>query len=145
MYSIKIKRRFYEKTEYIEGHLLWLGALDGCSYGSFWNGETVEHAHRIAWKLVYGDIPDDKHILHKNICQHPPCVNIRHLYLGTHQDNMRDTVKVGSHYFASRTHCLKGHLYDEKNTYHRQQLNGGSMRMCRSCNRERSRINRMAS
>jgi hypothetical protein len=47
----------------------------------------VRGTHRVAWFLEHGEWPDD-HVLHR--CDNPGCVNIRHLFLGTHSDNMRD-------------------------------------------------------
>jgi len=44
--------------------------------------------HRLAYKLFYGNLPDDLYVLHK--CDNPPCCNPNHLFLGTHQDNVDD-------------------------------------------------------
>lgn len=67
---------------------LWLGSHDRYGYGLFWiNGRTAL-AHRIAWELSDGPIPEGLHILHR--CNQPACVRVDHLYLGTHTDNMRD-------------------------------------------------------
>ena len=49
-------------------------------------------AHRYAWEAVFGD-PGEMHVLHK--CDNPACVNPEHLFLGTHQDNMRDREAKG--------------------------------------------------
>lgn len=48
------------------------------------------HAHRAAWIIYKGEIPNGLHVLHK--CNNALCVNPDHLYLGTHQQNMRDMV-----------------------------------------------------
>ena len=77
---------------------LWHGARDPKNgYGNFGiegghNGRT-EKAHRAAWLLLVGPIPDGLFVLHK--CDNPPCVNPAHLFLGTHQDNMDDKIEKG--------------------------------------------------
>jgi hypothetical protein len=72
----------------------WQGGRDGFGYGKVqdFDGKT-ERTHRFVWKLTYGSIPTGKHILHK--CDNPSCCNPNHLYVGTHQDNMRDRTERG--------------------------------------------------
>ena len=66
----------------------WDGATAGDGYGSFWvDGRTVP-AHRFAWELEHGAIPDGLFVCHH--CDNPRCVRHHHLFLGTFQDNMDD-------------------------------------------------------
>lgn len=58
---------------------------------------------------------------------------VDNLKWGTRSENIRDSVRHGTHVWANKTHCPQGHAYDAPNTYIRS--NGG--RMCRECLRQR--------
>jgi len=74
---------------------LWLGALTN-GYGKINVDGRMYRAHRVAWELAHGPIPDGYFICHN--CpggDNRRCVNPAHLYLGTPTDNARDTVLKG--------------------------------------------------
>ena len=48
-------------------------------------------AHRAAWLLEYGEIPEGMWVLHQ--CDVDGCVNPEHLYVGTPRDNALDRVE----------------------------------------------------
>lgn len=78
------------------GCWLWLGALNRQGYGKLaLHGRrgTFELAHRTAWRLYHGPLPADVLVCHA--CDMPTCVNPDHLWLGTHQDNVRDCMQKG--------------------------------------------------
>jgi hypothetical protein len=88
-------KRFWVKTqipEDISKCWQWTAAKDRKGYGLFQLGtrekSMVRSAHRIAWKLTYGELPEGLCVLHK--CDHPSCVNPAHLFLGTIRDNNAD-------------------------------------------------------
>lgn len=68
----------------------WTGSKNSRFGHGQWRNEDgeVELTHRAAWRMFVGPIPEGMHVLHK--CDNPPCVNIKHLFLGTHGDNMKD-------------------------------------------------------
>jgi hypothetical protein len=76
----------------------WDPSVDAKGYGIIpirdspgrWHNER---AHRAVWVEVHGPIPDGLSVLHR--CDNPPCINVEHLFLGTHTDNMRDMVQKG--------------------------------------------------
>ncbi len=67
---------------------VWQGHCLSFGYGQARFDGKRQVAHRIAWQITYGPIPQGLFVLHK--CDNPPCVNPTHLYVGTHTDNMRD-------------------------------------------------------
>lgn len=71
----------------------WLGGKDRDAYGTFFlrldnNKYRGEGAHRVSYRLAYGDFDANLHVLHR--CDNPPCVNPKHLFLGTNLDNIID-------------------------------------------------------
>lgn len=52
-----------------------------------------DRAHRHAWRLVNGEIPEGLFVLHK--CDNPPCCNPNHFFLGTDMDNFQDAKRKG--------------------------------------------------
>lgn len=62
-------------------------------YGQVRVGNKMKKAHRVAWEKAKGSIPDGLMVLHK--CDNPPCINVDHLYLGTHSDNAADRQRRG--------------------------------------------------
>lgn len=71
---------------------LWTGAVNSDGYGSIWEGSHNWKAHRLSYSLRVGD-PGHLCVLHE--CDNPPCVNPRHLFLGTKIDNWMDMDRKG--------------------------------------------------
>lgn len=90
-----------------DGCILWAGTLTADSYGRL--GSTSQRrnvaAHRFAFELAYGPIPDRMGVRH--LCDQPACVNPLHLAIGTQMDNMKDKVARNRQYKGEDCHLAK--------------------------------------
>lgn len=123
-----LEARFWAKVRKSDGCWEWTGALVR-GYGRV-NVQSLPSrrkvtalAHRVSYELLVGLIPDGLHLDH--LCRNTRCVRPDHLEAVSQQENNRR---------ARKTHCLRGHPFDEANTYRRKDRNE---RMCRTCHRER--------
>lgn len=116
----------------------WIGCLSGRGYGKFKLGNLME-AHRAAWLLFKGPIPNGMQVLHH--CDTKQCVNPAHLFVGTQIDNMRDAISKGSYGGVEnllKTHCKRGHELSGHNLV----STGHGSRGCRRCRNMKNNIRR---
>jgi len=137
--------KFWEFVDFVPFHPCWEWARcrDRRGYGRFSMLGRQDRAHRFAWVITRGPIPDGAYVLHK--CDNPPCVRPSHLYLGDHAQNTADFVArrrwkttpgtlASAERRASRSACKSGHVYPENA---KRKANGS--RICRECCRIRHR------
>lgn len=97
------KKRFIARSRKdVSGCTIWEGAYTGNSPYGACKSLKGQHttAHRVAYELFVGDIPDEMQCLHK--CDNPKCVNVDHLFLGTQMDNMHDMIAKGRQAIGSQ-------------------------------------------
>lgn len=100
--------RVYKKVRPMQnGCFEFYGHLNQDGYGRINKNGKLVYIHRELWKMFRGDIPKNICICHK--CDNPSCVNLHHMFIGTHADNMADrktkkryAVHIGSKNGSSR-------------------------------------------
>lgn len=99
---MKEPKRFWSKVDVGDPDECWnwsAGTLDR-GYGRFNIHDRLWLAHRVAWVLTYGPIPEGLCVCHH--CDNPGCCNPYHLFLGTQADNMTDAVRKGRTFQGKR-------------------------------------------
>lgn len=128
--SLTAEERFWLKVDKdtVDGCWLWIGAKKPSGYGGF----RGTQAHRWIWVHLNGSIPEELEVDHF-FCNRRDCVNPQHLRLVSRRENVLRSNNFAA-WNAAKTHCPKGHEYDEDNTY----ISKRGERKCRACRRKPS-------
>lgn len=133
--TISWQERFQRRVQHDpSGCWLWTGATTsnyGYGHLSLRRGQT-EYAHRLAYRLAYGEIPAGWVIDH--LCRTPACVNPAHLEAVPHRTNILRGIgpTVALHHAGV---CKRGHPRTPETTYYRKDR-GRNVGYCRLCQRE---------
>lgn len=84
---------------------LWTGAVRN-GYGCLKVDGKLQSAHRISFSLFNGVIPAKCLVCHS--CDVRLCVNPKHLFVGTHRDNVVDAIRKGRVVIPIGSQFLKG-------------------------------------
>ncbi|MRR49333.1 MAG: hypothetical protein EG825_00200 [Rhodocyclaceae bacterium] len=71
----------------------WTRITNGSGYGMLKVAGRMVYAHRLAYELSHGSVPDGLHVIHS--CDNPRCINPAHLSLGTRSQNMKECSERG--------------------------------------------------
>jgi hypothetical protein len=139
-----VRNRFYERRTVMErfaakvyhapsGCWEWLGTRNYKGYGFLHmnDGPRTQGAHRVAYELFKGPIPEGLQIDH--LCHNRGCVNPLHLQAVTGSVNQLRGLTLSKR-LALRTHCNHGHEFTPENT----SFHHGARR-CKECHRIQAR------
>jgi hypothetical protein len=130
-YKLSPTERFWRSFEEDEatGCWVWTASRNAFDYGRISvNGKFVK-AHRFAYELLVGPIPDGLVLDH--LCRNHPCVNPGHLEPVTSRENTLrgETIPAAN---IAKTHCSNGHPFNDENTL----IEGTGKRKCMVCDRQ---------
>lgn len=131
---VALIHRFFDKvdTDFDSGCWNWTGARCGTNraYGQFFLDGRRQLAHRAAWRIFIGEMPEGYDLDH--LCRNPRCVNPWHIEPVPHRENVR---RGWAAILAARREllvCPSGHRLDEANIY----VDPLGAARCRACRRE---------
>jgi hypothetical protein len=121
------------------GCIVWTGGIDAYGYGKLRANKRTWLAHRLAYELMVGPIPNGlqlDHLCHTQDaacpggldCAHRRCINPHHLEPVTRRTNILRGRGLSAAN-AAKTHCPRGHEYTVANT----RIDKNGKRNCRSC------------
>lgn len=139
MYRVSLEARFWAKVHKTDGCWLWQAYVKSNGYGALGRGRRgkgMALAHRMAWELTNGPIPEGMTIDH--LCKNRRCVNPAHLEVVSRGENtLRSSGPSAVN--ATKTHCIRGHSLEGA------RITAEGFRDCRECNKLEQRERRRKS
>lgn len=108
---------------------IWMGATNEKGYGVLGVDGKTWKAHRYAWTMYRGPIPEGMCVLHK--CDVPSCVRVRHLFLGTRAENNADMHAKGRG--KNGPSQKETAAYERGEGHHSAKLTEDTVRAIRGC------------
>lgn len=124
----RLPARFWSKVVVSAGGCwMWTASQRRGGYGRFRAGPSTRVAHRVSYEALVEHVSDGMQLDH--LCRVRLCCNPSHLEPVTPRENtMRGETSARAN--AGKTHCPRGHKYDEANTYRERKRH---VRQCKAC------------
>jgi hypothetical protein len=135
---IPVAERLALYSEKVGECLEWRSWVDNGGYGRITVSRRNYAAHRVAYEVANGPIPDGLTIDH--LCRNRKCINPDHLEAVSMRENILRSDSPPS-LNARKTHCSNGHPLAGDNL-RKWNLNNGGQRVCLTCTRERQKANK---
>lgn len=136
--SAEAKKLFLERTSIRpNGCVEWTGSVTASGYGRLSVARKTYRAHRVAYALFIGSLPDYNHsspnkLVIDHRCRNKLCVAPWHLELVTDRENiLRGAAPTAVN--AAKSECKRGHPFDERNTGTVRWRGVVRGRSCRRC------------
>ncbi len=127
-----IRMRLLSWCERGDGCWKWTGAFQDGGYGTVQVRGIQMPAHRAAYMVFVGPIPDGMHLDH--VCRNRSCINPKHLRPVTPRDNLLRSSLTRASQNLLKTHCVRGHELVGVNL----RVRADGSRQCNECYRTKA-------